>query len=146
MTQNFEIETEMTIHALDKQFDIRTIPSKYSDREAGESKLNTWKDGVKVLKTIFKLFMEYRPLPFFSIIALLLILIAVILFIPILTEFFKTGLVPRFPTLICSGFLAITSIMSFFTGLCLHIIIKKDRKTYELKVIRFEEGNNHDRL
>ncbi len=146
MTQNFEIETEMTIHALDKQFDIRTIPSKYSDREAGESKLNTWKDGVKVLKTIFKLFMEYRPLPFFSIIALLLILIAVILFIPILTEFFKTGLVPRFPTLICSGFLAITGIMSFFTGLCLHIIIKKDRKNYELKVIRFEEENNHDRL
>jgi len=144
MTQNFEIETEMTIHALDKQFDIRTIPSKYSDREAGESKLNTWKDGIKVLKTIFKLFMEYRPLPFFSIIALLLILIAVILFIPILTEFFKTGLVPRFPTLICAGFLAITGIMSFFTGLCLHIIIKKDRKNYELKVIRFEEEKHFE--
>ena len=140
MTQNFEIETEMTIHALDKQYDIRTIPSKYSDREAGESKLNTWKDGIKVLKTIFKLFMEYRPLPFFGVIALLLLLISIILFIPILTEFVRTGLVPRFPTLICAGFLAITGIMSFFTGLCLHVIIKKDRKNYELKVIRFEDG------
>ena len=75
MTQNFEIETEMTIHALDKQFDIRSIPSQYADRESGESKLNTWKDGLKVLKTIFTLFMEYRPLPFFGIIALILLLI-----------------------------------------------------------------------
>lgn len=138
MTQNFEIETEMTIHALDKQFDIKTIPSHYSDREAGESKLNTWKDGLKVLKTIFILFMEYRPLPFFGFIALLLLLMSIILFIPILMEYFRTGLVPRFPTLICAGFMAITGIMSFFTGLCLHIIIKKDRKNYELKVIEFE--------
>lgn len=138
MTQNFEIETEMTIHALDKQYEIRSIPSQYSDREAGESKLNTWKDGIKVLKTIFTLFMEYRPLPFFGIIALLLLIIAIVLFIPILVEFFRTGLVPRFPTLFCSGFLAIAGLMSFFTGLCLHIIIKKDRKDYELNVIRFE--------
>lgn len=138
MTQNFEIETEMTIHALDKQFDIKTIPSHYCDREAGESKLNTWKDGLKVLKTIFILFMEYRPLPFFGILALLLLLVATGLFIPILSEYFRTGLVPRFPTLICAGFMAITGIMSFFTGLCLHIIIKKDRKSYELKVIDFE--------
>lgn len=138
MTQNFEIETEMTIHALDKQFDIRSIPSQYADRESGESKLNTWKDGLKVLKTIFTLFMEYRPLPFFGIIALILLLIALLLFIPILLEFFQTGLVPRFPTLFCSGFLAITGIMSFFTGVCLNVIVKKDRKSYELEVINFE--------
>ena len=138
MTQNFEIETEMTIHALDKQFDIRSIPSQYADRESGESKLNTWKDGLKVLKTIFTLFMEYRPLPFFGIIALILLLIALLLFIPILVEFFQTGLVPRFPTLFCSGFLAITGIMSFFTGVCLNVIVKKDRKSYELEVINFE--------
>lgn len=138
MSQNFEIETEMTIHALDKQFVTRTIPSQYSDREAGESKLNTWKDGLKVLKTIFTLFMEYRPLLFFGIIALMLLLVSILLFIPILVEFFRTGLVPRFPTLFCAGFLAVTGIMSFFTGVCLNVIVKKDRKSYELKVINFE--------
>ncbi len=138
MSPNFEIETEMTIHALDKQYTVKSIPSQYSDRQAGESKLNTWKDGFKVLKTIFTLFMEYRPLRFFSITAIILLAIALILFIPIAIEFFQTGLVPRFPTLFCAGFIALSGILAFFTGVCLDIIIKKDKKNYELKIINFE--------
>ena len=141
-----EIETEMTIHALDKQFTVKSIPSQYTDRQGSESKLNTWKDGFKVLKTIFTLFMEYRPLRFFSITALILLAIAIILFIPIVIEFFQTGLVPRFPTLFCAGFIALTGILAFFTGLCLDIIIKKDKKNYELKVINFDKTHSSSNL
>ena len=146
MSPNFEIETEMTIHALDKQFTVKSIPSQYTDRQGSESKLNTWKDGFKVLKTIFTLFMEYRPLRFFSITALILLAIAIILFIPIVIEFFQTGLVPRFPTLFCAGFIALTGILAFFTGLCLDIIIKKDKKNYELKVINFDKTHSSSNL
>lgn len=140
MTQNFEIETEMTIHALDKRFSIKAIPTKYADRQNSASKLNTYKDGIRILKTIFWLFEEYRPLLFFGIVAVLLLLVSIILFIPILIEFFQTGLVPRFPTLFCAGFLAVTGVMSFFTGLTLDVIIRKDRKNYELRVINFKES------
>ena len=146
MSPNFGIETEMTIHALDKQFTVKSIPSQYTDRQGSESKLNTWKDGFKVLKTIFTLFMEYRPLRFFSITALILLAIAIILFIPIVIEFFQTGLVPRFPTLFCAGFIALTGILAFFTGLCLDIIIKKDKKNYELKVINFDKTHSSSNL
>lgn len=139
MSPQFEIETEMTIHALDKRFSIKALPTRYIDRTEGESKLNTYKDGIKILKTIFALFEEYRPMLFFGIVALLLILVAVALFIPILIEFFQTELVPRFPTLFCAGFLAITGVMSFFTGVCLDVMIRKDRKNYELKVIDFQD-------
>ena len=139
MSPQFEIETEMTIHALDKRFVTKVLPTHYADRAAGESKLNTYKDGFKILKTIFALFEEYRPLFFFGIIAILLLLVALLLFIPILVEFFRTGLVPRFPTLFCAGFLAVTGVLSLFTGICLDVMIRKDRKIYELKVIEFQQ-------
>lgn len=139
MSPQFEIETEMTIHALDKRFVTKVLPTHYADRAAGESKLNTYKDGFKILKTIFALFEEYRPLFFFGIIAILLLLVALLLFIPILVEFFRTGLVPRFPTLFCAGFLAVTGVLSLFTGICLDVMIRKDRKNYELKVIEFQQ-------
>ena len=139
MSPQFEIETEMTIHALDKRFVTKVLPTHYADRAAGESKLNTYKDGFKILKTIFALFEEYRPLSFFGIIAILLLLVALLLFIPILVEFFQTGLVPRFPTLFCAGFLAVTGVLSLFTGICLDVMIRKDRKIYELKVIEFQQ-------
>lgn len=139
MSPQFEIETEMTIHALDKRFVTKVLPTHYADRAAGESKLNTYKDGFKILKTIFALFEEYRPLFFFGIIAILLLLVALLLFIPILIEFFRTGLVPRFPTLFCAGFLAVTGVLSLFTGICLDVMIRKDRKIYELKVIEFQQ-------
>lgn len=139
MSPQFEIETEMTIHALDKRFVTKVLPTHYADRAAGESKLNTYKDGFKILKTIFALFEEYRPLFFFGIIAILLLLVALLLFIPILVEFFRTGLVPRFPTLFCAGFLAVTGVLSLFTGICLDVMIRKDRKNYELKIIEFQQ-------
>lgn len=139
MSPHFEIETEMTVHALDKRFVIKTLPTRYADRTVGESKLNTYKDGFKILRTIFSLFEEYRPMLFFGVISALLILIAVLLFIPILVEFFRTGLVPRFPTLFCAGFLAVIGGMSFFTGVCLDVIIRKDKKNYELKLVDFQK-------
>ena len=138
MSPHFEIETEMTIHALDKRFVIQEIPTTYTDRREGESKLHTYKDGAKILSTIFSLFKEYRPLSFFGILGALLVLVALGLFIPILIEFLHIGLVPRFPTLICAVFIAIAGLMSFFTGVCLDVIIKQDRKRYELSVINFE--------
>lgn len=138
MSGNFEIETEMTLHALDKRFDIKEITIDYRNRPEGSvSKLNTFTDGFYILKQIFVLFKEYRPLLFFGGLSLALILIAIGLFIPILIEFFQIGLVPRFPTLIVSVFLALAGIQSFFTGLCLDVIVQKDRKMFELKRISF---------
>ena len=141
MSEGFEIETEMTIHALDKRFVIEEKPIAYSDRKEGASKLNTLSDGYKILKIIFSLFKNYRPLLFFGIVALVLLVVGVVLFIPVLVEYFKTGLVPRFPTLITSGLLGIASLLSFFTGLCLDVIISHHRKEFELKHIAFENEN-----
>jgi len=138
MSEGFEIETEMTIHALDKRFSLVEKPIEYSDRKGGASKLNTVKDGFKILKIIFSLFKDYRPLLFFGIVAAVLFGVSLILFIPILVEYMKIGLVPRFPTLITSGFLAIAGLLSFFTGLCLDTIGSNDRKNFELRLISFE--------
>ena len=139
MTSQFEIETEMTIHALDKRFVLSEIPIAYRNRPDGsESKLNTFGDGIKVLKTIFTLFKEYKPLRFFGWLALLLALVAIGLFIPVLADYLHTGLVPRFPTLIVSVFLGLAALQSFFTGLCLDVMVEKDRKSYELSVIGFD--------
>lgn len=138
MSEGFEIETEMTIHALDKRFDIVEIPIAYSDRKEGNSKLNTVKDGLKILKIIFSLFKNYRPMLFFGTVAVVLLTVAIGLFIPVLTEYLKIGLVPRFPTLITSGFLALAGLLSLFTGLCLDVIISHNRKAFELQLIAFE--------
>ena len=139
MSEGFEIETEMTIHALDRRFDIVEIPIPYKDRPTGStSKLNTYRDGIKVLKTIFTLFEEYRPLLFFTILALVLALLAIILFIPVFVEYCRTGLVQRFPTLFVSLFLGLASLISFFTGVCLNVIVNKGRKEYELRVINHQ--------
>ncbi|MBP5413442.1 MAG: glycosyltransferase [Bacteroidales bacterium] len=139
MSPNFEIETEMTIHALDKRFRIKEIPIHYRNRPHGSvSKLNTFSDGWKVIKTIFMLYKEYRPLRFFSWLALFLAVMSVVLFYPVFTEYLRTGLVPRFPTLIVSMFCGLASLQSLFTGLCLDVIIIKDRKSYELKLINFK--------
>ncbi len=138
MSEGFEIETEMTIHALDKRFDIVEKPIAYSDRKEGNSKLNTVKDGLKILKIIFSLFKNYRPMLFFGTLAVVLLAVAVGLFIPVLTEYLKIGLVPRFPTLITSGFLALAGLLSLFTGLCLDVIISHNRKAFELQLIAFE--------
>ena len=141
MSEGFEIETEMTIHALDKRFSIVEKPIEYSDRKEGSSKLNTVKDGFKILRIIFSLFKNYRPMLFFGIQAALLFAVSLALFIPVLVEYLKIGLVPRFPTLITSGFLAIAGLLSLFTGLCLDVIISHHRKEFELKHIDFENEN-----
>ncbi|MCL2312045.1 MAG: glycosyltransferase family 2 protein [Firmicutes bacterium] len=134
MSEGFEIETEMTIHALDKRFYLKELKIDYRDRPEGSfSKLNTHRDGIKVLKTIFTLFKEYRPLKFFGWTAILLLFVALVLFIPIFITYIETGLVPRFPTLIVSGFLALAALHSFFAGLILDYLICNERKSYELK-------------
>lgn len=144
MSEGFEIETEMTIHALDKRFVIEEKPIEYSDRTEGESKLNTVSDGFKILRIIFSLFKNYRPLLFFGIVAAVLFAVSLILFIPVLVEYFKIGLVPRFPTLITAGFLTIAGLLSFFTGLCLDTIGSNNRKNFELSLIAFENEKHNE--
>ena len=133
--KGFEIETEMTIHALDKNMRIREVPVEYRDRPDGsKSKLNTISDGMKVMKTIFSLFKDYMPLKFFGIFSLLTLIISAILFIPIFIEFFQTGLVLRFPTLFVSLVFLLIAVFSFFTGVILDVVNKKNRQLYELMV------------
>lgn len=140
MSGQFEIETEMTIHALDKRFRLVEIPIDYRDRpEGSESKLNTFSDGLKVLRTIVTLFKEYRPLRFFGWMAVLLAVVGIVMVIPVLVDYFQTGLVMRFPTLFVSLFLLLAALQSLFTGLCLDVMVEKDRKQNELRLIAFGE-------
>lgn len=133
LSKGFEIETEMTIHALDKNFSLTSIPVGYRDRPAGSvSKLNTFSDGFKVLKTIGRMFKDYKPLPFFSIIAGILMVLALAFLFPVLSEFYATGLVPRLPTFVASCFLALFSLLSFSCGLILDTMVKKNRESFEL--------------
>ena len=135
LSQGFEIETEMTIHALDKNLLIQSIPVNYRDRPAGSvSKLNTYVDGAKVLMTIFNLYRNYRPLRFFGIMAIILMLISLFMFLPVFTEYLSTGLVPKIPTLIVSGLLALTAILSVVCGLILDTIANNARKDFEIKM------------
>lgn len=133
LSKGFEIETEMTIHAVDKNFKLVEIPVQYRDRPEGSvSKLNTYSDGMKVLKTITTLFKEYKPAFFFNIISIFTFLISVILMVPIFTEYFKTGLVPRFPTLIIASIFLVISLLLWITGIILQVIVKKHKQLYEL--------------
>jgi len=133
LSEGFEIETEMTIHAVDKNFYIKEIPVDYRDRPAGsESKLNTFSDGIKVLKTIFRLFKDYKPFAFFGVMALVFLIISLVLFIPVFIEYSNTGLVERFPTLIVSGLTGICSLLSFLVGVILDVEITKHRQLYEI--------------
>lgn len=133
LSKGFEIETEMTIHALDKNFLLEEIPVQYKDRPEGSvSKLNTYSDGFKVLLTIFKLFRDYKPLAFFGWMSSILLALALVLFIPVFVEYLKTGLVPRFPTLIVSSIMMVMSLLSFFCGLILHVVAQKHKQLYEI--------------
>ena len=135
LSKGFDIETEMTIHAVHKNMRVENVVIEYRDRPAGSvSKLNTFRDGFKVIKTVIKFFKTYKPLAFFGALAGVLVAIAAALFIPVLVEYFQTGLVARFPTLIVSGFIAIAAIQSFFAGLILHTIIEKDKQDFEFKL------------
>ncbi|MBE5805358.1 MAG: glycosyltransferase [Clostridiales bacterium] len=133
LSKGFEIETEMSIHAIDKNFTLKEIPVQYRDRPAGSvSKLSTYKDGVRVLKIIATLFKEYKPSAFFNIISLMFLGVALILSMPVFVEYFNTGLVPRFPTLIVSGVLYLVALLSMITGVILQVIVKKHRQLFEL--------------
>lgn len=133
LSKGFEIETEMTIHALDKNLLLRSVPVNYRDRPAGsESKLNTYVDGAKVIMTIFNLYRDYKPLRFFGVIAAILAIISLIMFLPVFYDYLQTSLVPRFPTLIVSVFLMLAALLSFTCGLILDTIAKNNRKTFEL--------------
>lgn len=142
LSKGFEIETEMTIHAVDKNYKLVEIPVTYRDRPEGSvSKLNTYSDGIKVLKTIAILFKEYKPAMFFNIIASILLTVSCALQIPIFTEFVKTGLVPRFPTLIVANIILVISLLLFITGLILQVIVKKHKETYELLMNLMHQKN-----
>lgn len=139
MSKGFEIETEMTIHAVDKNFKLVEIPVNYKDRpEGSESKLNTYIDGFKVLKTIAMLFKEYKPASFFNIISIICLIISLILGVPVVAEYFKTGLVPRFPSLIVSGIALLVALLLCITGVILQVIVKKHRELYELYLNKLE--------
>ncbi len=139
LSKGFEIETEMTIHAVDKNFKVVEIPVQYRDRPEGSvSKLNTVSDGIKVLKTIGRLFEEYRPALFFNIIASLFFILFLIFFCPIVIEYFKIGKVPRFPTLIVSTLFGVITIVLWITGVILEIIAKKHKQLYELYMNQIE--------
>ena len=143
LSKGFEIETEMTIHALDKNFLLEEIPVTYRDRpEGSESKLNTFSDGFKVLKTIANLFRDYRPMAFFTFFAVIFELFSVVFFVPVLLEYMQTGLVPRFPTLIVAGFFSVIGILLWICGIILNIIVKKHKQLYELmlnQIVRDKE-------
>ena len=136
LSKGFEIETEMTIHALDKNFLVKEVAVDYRDRPDGSiSKLNTYSDGFKVLKTIARLFKEYKPMLFFGIISLIFLIISLVFGIPVFTEYFKTKLVKRFPTLIFSGFMLMVSILMLVCGIILEVVEKKHRQLFELFLI-----------
>ena len=141
LSKGFEIETEMTIHALDKNFLLTEIPVEYRDRPKGSvSKLNTYSDGLKVLKTIARLFKEYKPMCFFGIMSFIFFIISLIFGIPVFIEYFNTGLVPRFPTLIFSGFMLILSTLMLICGIILEVVVKKHRQLFELILIRSKKN------
>ena len=133
LSKGFEIETEMTIHAIDKNFTLKEIPVQYRDRPEGSvSKLNTYKDGARVIKTIAILFEEYKPALFFNTIAACIFIISLILAIPVFIEYFKTGLVPRFPTLIVAGIMLVISLLLSVSGIILQVIVKKHKQLFEI--------------
>lgn len=128
LSKGFEIETEMSIHAIDKVIDYRDRP------EGSVSKLNTYSDGIKVIGTIVRLFQTYRPLAFFGTVAAILMVLAIGFFIPVWITYADTGMVPNFPTLIVCGFVALASIQSFFAGLILQTMYRKNRQDFEMQL------------
>lgn len=135
LSRGFEIETEMTIHAVYNNMQVDNVVITYRDRpEGSESKLNTYSDGFKVLGTIFRMFRQYRPFAFFGLLAAVLLIVTGVFFIPVGIEYVETGLVPKFPTLIVCGFAAIAALQSLFSGLILHNLGMKDRRDFEFRL------------
>ena len=137
LSSGFEIETEMTIHAIDRKMQIETIVVDYRDRPKGsESKLNTIPDGIRVLRTISKLYRNYMPLRFFGIIAAFLAALSVLFFIPVWMDYLATGLVERFPTLIVCGIVMVVALLLFVSGVILSTLRQKDRRDFEFNLVQ----------
>lgn len=133
LSKGFEIETEMTIHAVNNHMHIENVIVEYRDRpEGSESKLNTFSDGARVIGTIIKLYKNYRPFTFFLWLSVILTVLAVGMFIPVLIDYMDTGLVAKFPTLIVCGFVEMAAVQSFFSGMILSDIAKQNRREFEL--------------
>lgn len=135
LSRGFEIETEMTIHALQRNMQVENVIIDYRDRpEGSESKLNTYSDGFKVLGTIARLFKNYRPFSFFGILAAILAVFGIGFMIPVLGEYFRTGLVPRFPTLIVCCFVLVAALLLFISGIILSSQLAKDARDFEFQL------------
>lgn len=136
LSKGFEIETEMSIHAVDKNLFVENVVIDYRDRpEGSESKLNTYSDGFKVLRTIFRLFKNYKPMQFFSLLALVLAIISAVFFAPVFVDFLRTGVVDKMPTLVVSGFTMLAAIQSLFSGLILATMTQKNRQDFEMQLM-----------
>lgn len=148
LSKGFEIETEMTIHAVYNNMQMENVVVDYRDRPEGSvSKLNTCMDGLKVIKTIIQLYKNYKPFGFFSFLAILLGIVASAWFIPVFYEFLNTGLVERFPTLIVCGFVGMAAVLAFFAGMILSDMAKKNRRDFELQFMQaaYQERILNDR-
>ena len=141
LSKGFEIETEMTIHAVYNNMQVDNVVVDYRDRpEGSESKLNTYSDGIRVLGTIMRMFRQYKPLAFFAGLAVALTLISAVFFIPVLIAFLETGMVDKFPTLIVCGFVELAAIQSVFSGLILHNLGVKERRDFEMRLYEIQNG------
>ncbi len=137
LSKGFEIETEMTIHAVNNNMYIENVVVDYRDRPEGSvSKLSTYSDGTRVLWTILKLFKNYKPFKFFTALALILTIVAVAVFIPVFAEYLETGKVDRFPTLIVCGFVELAAVQAFFAGMILSDIANQNRRQFEMEYNR----------
>lgn len=137
LSDGFQIETELSIHAVDRRWRIKSIPVDYRNRpEGSKSKLNTLSDGIKVVAMVGTLFKDYRPLKFFSLVALLFCIGGLCAGMPVVTEYLATGLVPRFPTAILAAALMFMAAISLATGFILDAVAKVERKQWELRVYR----------
>lgn len=142
-SDGFEVETEMTLHALDKKFLIKEVPVEYRDRPDGSiSKLNTYSDGAKVLKTILWVFKDYRPLAFFTILSFILFILGLLLGLVVLVEFIDTSFISRVPSAILSVGLVVVSTLSLFVGFILDTVVKQHREDYLLNLNRWPENGN----
>lgn len=140
LSKGFEIETEMSIHAADKNMFVENSVITYRDRPEGSvSKLNTYSDGFKVIRTIIRLFRTYKPMSFFGAIAAVLALVSIGFFVPVLNVYYKTGLVPNFPTLIVCGFVMLAAILALFAGVVLQTICQKNKQDFEMRLQQIDQ-------
>ena len=140
-SKGFEIETEMTIHAVNYNMQVENVVVEYRDRPEGSvSKLNTYSDGAKVIRKMLQLYKNYKPMRFFGMFSLILVLVAAGVFVPVGIEYLETGLVERFPTLIVCGFIALAGILAFFSGMILEVMAAKDRRDFEYRLTRVHDA------